>query len=509
MQDQVPSVGSGAGRLGRPPNPLDPATSRRAELGAEVRRLRAARGLSLDALAKLVGCSSSHLSEVENGRKLPSVGLIQSLDRVLDTAGEDGLVERFWGAVAEQTVERHDRQARRRQATEKRAAPPSGSVELQPTGLVPDADAASGASSASATLPVVEPQARGREVKSANRRTAIKAITVMGGVGALGGRHALVDAADAAVAAYRKRARVDPMTLEELDQDVERFALECLGVSHAELFPQVCDDWQQVERFLDARQGLKDRAHLTLLGGQLTYFLARLSFNMGDYPAARRHAVLAWQYAEDVGQPVLCASVRTLQGTIAFYAGQHQKALDLLRAARAYDTPYNRSRIAANTARAYAVLGNRLSAEQALAAMERHLVDLPPQPGDSPYTTATAMSALATTLACLGEGGAGEPYARRAVALHSAPGVRDALFEDRGNATLNLAASLVLRRQPEPEEAARLCIEAIAVPEFQRTETVRKRAVELRRLLGHWRTNPAVKDFADRLRGYELPAPNP
>ena len=506
MQDQPSSPSGGAGRLGRPPNPLDPATSRRAELGAEVRRLRAARGLSLDALAKLVHCSSSHLSEVENGKKLPSVVLIQNLDRVLEIAGEDGLVERFWGAVAEQTVERHDRQARRR-ATERRLALPSASVELQPTGPVPDTDTASGASSASATLQV-EPRARGREVKSANRRAAIKAITVMGGVGALGGRHLLIDAGDAAVAAYRKRAHVDPMTLEELDQDVERFALECLGVPHAGLFPQVCDDWQQVERFLDSRQRLKDRAHLTLLGGQLTYFLARLSFNMGDYAAARRHAVLAWQYAEDVEQPVLCASVRTLQGTIAFYAGQHEKALDLLRAARAYDTPYNRSRIAANMARAYAVLGDRSRAEQALAAMERHLVDLPPQPGDSPYTTATAMSALATTLACLGEGGAAEPYARRAVALHYAPGVRDTLFEDRGNATLNLAASLVLRRQPEPEEAARLCIEAIVVPEVQRTETVRKRAMELFRLLGPWRTVPAVKAFADRLRGYELPGSN-
>jgi transcriptional regulator with XRE-family HTH domain len=507
MQDQPSSPSGGAGRLGRPPNPLDPATSRRAELGAEVRRLRAARGLSLDALAKLVHCSSSHLSEVENGKKLPSIGLIQNLGRVLETAGEDGLVERFWGAVAEQTVERHDRQARRR-ATERRLALPSASVELQPTGPVPDTDTASGASSASATLQV-EPRARGREVKSANRRAAIKAITVMGGVGALGGRHLLIDAGDAAVAAYRKRAHVDPMTLEELDQDVERFALECLGVPHAELFPQVCDDWQQVERFLDARQSLKDRAHLTLLGGQLTYFLARLSFNMGDYAAARRHAVLAWQYAEDVEQPVLCASLRTLQGTIAFYAGQHQKSLDLLRAAGAYDTPYNRSRVAANTARAYAVLGDRPRAERALAAMERHLVDLPPQPGDSPYTTATAMSALASTLTRLGEGETAEAYARQAVALHNALAVKDTPFEDRDNATLNLAASLVLRRQPEPVEAARLGIEAIAVPEAQRTETVRKRAVELYRLLGRWRTSPAVKDLADRLRGYELPAPNP
>jgi transcriptional regulator with XRE-family HTH domain len=248
MQDQPSSASGGAGRLGRPPNPLDPVASRRAELGAEVRRLRATRRLSLDALAKLVGCSPSHLSEVENGRKLPSVGLIQNLDRVLETAGEAGLVERFWGAVAEQTVERHDRQARRRQATRSHVALPLASVELQPTGLVPDAGTASRASSASATLPVVEPGARGREVNSANRRTAIKAITVMGGVGALGGRHVLIDAADAAVAAYRKRAHVDPMTLEELDQDVERFALECLGVAHAELFPEVCHDWQLPRR---------------------------------------------------------------------------------------------------------------------------------------------------------------------------------------------------------------------------------------------------------------------
>jgi hypothetical protein len=112
-------------------------------------------------------------------------------------------------------------------------------------------------------------------------------------------------------------------------------------------------------------------------------------------------------------------------------------------------------------------------------------------------------------LARLGEGETAEAYARQAVASHNVPAVKDTPFEDRGNATLNLAASLVLRRQPEPEEAARLCIEAIAVPEAQRTETVRKRALELSRLLGHWRTNPVVKDFGDRLHGYELLASNP
>jgi transcriptional regulator with XRE-family HTH domain len=341
---------------------------------------------------------------------------------------------------------------------------------------------------------------------AANRRTAVKAITVIGGLGILAGRRLLTDAADAAVAASRKRAQVNPMTLEELDQDVERFALDCLAVSHAELFPQVWDSWQQVEQLLDARQSLKDRTHLTLLGGQLTYFLARLSFNLGDYAAARRHAVLAWEYAEDVGQPVLCASVRTLQGTIAYYGGQPQRSLDLLHAAEPYDTRYTRARIAANTARAHAALGDRPGAQRALAAMERQLVDLPIQPGDAPYTPGTAMSALASTLVRLGDGEAAEEYARQAVALHNLPDLQDGRFEDRGNATLNLASSLVVRRQPEPEEAARLGSQAIAVPHLQRTETVRKRAVELCQLLDGWRTTPAVKDFAERLREYQLPA---
>ena len=318
----------------------------------------------------------------------------------------------------------------------------------------------------------------------------------------------LAQAGDAAVAARKKRSRVDPLTLDELDADVERFALECPAVPHADLLPQVWDDWQQVEQLLDTRQSLKDRVHLTLLGGQLTYFLARLSFNLADYTAARRHAALAWQYAEDVGQAVLCASVKTLQGTIAFYAGQHHRALDHLQAAGHYDNPYNRPRIAANMARAYAVLGERRDAEHALAVMERHLVDLPVQPGDSPYTSATGMSALATTLAWLGDGEIAEDYARKAVALHNRPEVRDTLFEDRGNATLNLSVSLVMRKQPEPEEATRLGIEVLAVPEGQRTESVRKRGMELLELLGPWGAMPAVKELTERLHEYRLAQPS-
>jgi transcriptional regulator with XRE-family HTH domain len=94
---------------------------------------------------------------------------------------------------------------------------------------------------------------------TADRRTAIKAITVMGGLGALGARRLLTEAADAAVTSSRKRVQVDPMRLEEFDQDVERFAHDCLSMPHAELLPQVWNDWQQVEQLLDGRQSLKKR----------------------------------------------------------------------------------------------------------------------------------------------------------------------------------------------------------------------------------------------------------
>jgi len=478
-----------------PSDPTEEARPALAELVREMRRLRRRAGVSQRVLATRMGYAREYVTMAERGARLPSREFLVRYAHALDAATtllplceeareEDDAIKKAAQAVRrQQALALTDREAVRLQALTEPSRlagrPPASRQAGQPASAVEPASAS-----------IADSAVDEREERS----------------GALGGKGLLTDAANAAVVASRKRANLDPMTVEELDQDVHRFAVDCLAVPHAELLPQVWDDWNQVERFLDARQSLTDRAQLTLLGGQLTYFLARLSFNMGHYAAARRHAVLAWQYAEDVGQPVLCASVRTLQGTIAFYAGQHHKALDLLRAAEPYNTPYNRSRIAANRARAYAVLGDRPRAEEALAEMERQLVDLAVQPGDSPYTTATAMSALASTLVRLSDGEAAEEYARQAVAMYDAPGVEDSRFEDRGNATLNRAASLVVRRRPDPEEAVRLGIQAIAVQQAQRTETVRQRAVELLELLGDWHATPAVKDFADRLRDYQLPA---
>ncbi len=348
-------------------------------------------------------------------------------------------------------------------------------------------------------------------MKITNRREAIKHAIALG-AGVVVGGHLLDDAADASVVASRKwsASSVDPMTLEELDQDVERFARDYYSIPHAHLFPEVWEGWLQVERSLDGRQGLKDRAHLTLLGGQLTFFLARLSFHMGDYGAARKHTVLAWRYAEDVSQPVLCGSVKALQSSIAFYTGQYRKALDALQSAESYLVPYTHARLAAYAMRVHARLGDRPSAEAARRQMEHHLVELPVTPGESPFTAATAMMFAAGAYARLGDGKTAEDCAHQAIARYDSPELRSTLFADRGHAKLNLAASLIARQRPEAEEAARVGAEALSVPETQRNDTVRQRAVELWELLADWRMTPAVKDFGDRVRAYKplaLPAP--
>ncbi|GDY32888.1 ATP-binding protein [Gandjariella thermophila] len=56
--------------------------------GAELRRWRQHRGLSLRRLARLVSYSPGHLSKVEHGSKPPTVELAKACDRVLGTGGQ-------------------------------------------------------------------------------------------------------------------------------------------------------------------------------------------------------------------------------------------------------------------------------------------------------------------------------------------------------------------------------------------------------------------------------------
>jgi transcriptional regulator with XRE-family HTH domain len=101
-------------RRGRPPKPLDPDASRAAWLGAELRALRTAHDLTLQALSARIAYSSQHISEVERGRATATEAFVQACDAEL---GADGALVRLLPAVIlECARHRSSRSAARRGA---------------------------------------------------------------------------------------------------------------------------------------------------------------------------------------------------------------------------------------------------------------------------------------------------------------------------------------------------------------------------------------------------------
>ncbi|MEU3821677.1 helix-turn-helix transcriptional regulator [Streptomyces sp. NPDC030392] len=72
---------------------LDPDSSPQAAFGARLRRLRVERGWTQDELGAEMGYSSTHLSSIETGRKMPTLRLARRADVAL---GAGDMFEREW-----------------------------------------------------------------------------------------------------------------------------------------------------------------------------------------------------------------------------------------------------------------------------------------------------------------------------------------------------------------------------------------------------------------------------
>lgn len=100
-------------RRGRPPTPLEPSASAAARLGAELRGLRAAHGLTLAGLSVRVGYSGQFISQVEHGRTAASEAFVRACD--LELGGDGELLGLLPAVILEQARHRSARsEARRR-----------------------------------------------------------------------------------------------------------------------------------------------------------------------------------------------------------------------------------------------------------------------------------------------------------------------------------------------------------------------------------------------------------
>ncbi|MBO2440263.1 helix-turn-helix domain-containing protein [Actinomadura nitritigenes] len=98
-------------RPGRPAKRLDPAASLLAHLGAELRRTRLQRELTLIRLGELTGYSWQHLGNIERGQVVPAENVIIACERALSAGGR--LISLLPGVIREQAAQRHAREAAR------------------------------------------------------------------------------------------------------------------------------------------------------------------------------------------------------------------------------------------------------------------------------------------------------------------------------------------------------------------------------------------------------------
>ncbi|MFI9465449.1 helix-turn-helix domain-containing protein [Streptomyces xiamenensis] len=78
---------------------LNPDSSPQAAFGARLRSSREARGWKQEELAAQMGYSSTHISAVETGRKVPTLRFSRSLDQALGTQGTIDTFERQWREI--------------------------------------------------------------------------------------------------------------------------------------------------------------------------------------------------------------------------------------------------------------------------------------------------------------------------------------------------------------------------------------------------------------------------
>lgn len=91
---------------------MDAAASKAARLGAEIRKRREDRGLTLEAFARLIEFSAAHISEVERARATVSEHFVRCCDEALKADGF--LLELFPFVIRERAAARHRNQALRR-----------------------------------------------------------------------------------------------------------------------------------------------------------------------------------------------------------------------------------------------------------------------------------------------------------------------------------------------------------------------------------------------------------
>jgi DNA-binding transcriptional regulator YiaG len=316
----------------------------------------------------------------------------------------------------------------------------------------------------------------------------------------------LADATAESVELSRQTEASDlgPATLEHLDLAVERLGLIYMTTPPGLLLDEIRWYRRRAVEVLGGRHTLAQRRRLYVAAGWLTGLLGHLSFDLGDYQAARAHCVTAWQLADDAGEQELGAWVRNIQAMVALYTRRFREAVRYaeMGGELAAAGTTGSVQLPVLAARAHARLGNRqetgLAIRQAEQAFDGLQVASQPESVFSvdaarvPFCAGTAYVWLDPQRAAV--------YSREAISLYDAATGTSRWPANQALARLDLATALA--QLGEPEEASQTALEALAIFPERPVDSVMRRAGDLEAILDiePYRRLPAVRQFREQLQ---------
>ncbi|MEU0559400.1 helix-turn-helix transcriptional regulator [Dactylosporangium sp. NPDC006015] len=264
---------------------------------------------------------------------------------------------------------------------------------------------------------------------------------------------------------------------------------------------------QQVQRALDGSQRPHHREKLYLIAGKLSGLLGYMAVNLGKFSAASAYSEEAFQLGEFARSTDLQAWARGTQSFCAYYVGDYRTAVDLARDGQRYAKNGPQAiRLASNgEARALGKLGDVRGVDEAVQRAYRLAEQHATPPGVSScisfglYSNARTASNAATAYVDLGLPDRVREFADQVMPIFEASESR----WSQSLVRLDIAKALILANEPEPDEAARLVVEALTLSAERPILSVLKRSRECIDAASRWSGTAALIEAAETLRAVE------
>jgi tetratricopeptide (TPR) repeat protein len=452
-----------------------------------VRRLR--RPHSQAWLAGRVGCDPTLVTKVERADAWPSESFSRRLDEVLDTGGT---FSALW-----KLLERERDQQARREAEHRGAGREVASLRVL-------GDTEREADEEPVIVLALDGRydlMRRRDFMRAAGAAAVAPLaeTLLGPPLVITAHEASAAAAEAhQLTAVAEPLALTPAELAWLDQQVAELDALWHAVPLATLFHRARALRREIARFL---AGGSEAPHLALLAGTVSLHLAEALLDAGHYDAAWEHTEAGIAHARAAGHAELLCALAAERSRIRGWQGRHDEALRIAQDGEAFvrDGSAAAVKLYEKLAQAAALVGDLRETLRGLRAGEhaRETVPASTTPGYL-WPTSEAFWAMGSggTLARIGELGAAEQHAARAVELYQARG------GSRPSLNLTFAWLALARAQQDPDAAASIGGQAIEayLAQPRRSQTIVSYAGEVLAKLVPYPEVPEVRDFQERYR---------